>query len=424
MFYRVNNFVFDQPGSLLKFLAAITPQRRAFIRHLRLENDHPDDIWSLQNSEVYRNKSVRDKIHNAAIMVAHCEDLRVFEVQFCAVRRTWTAPEESTRKALEGIIRMTSNHTGKFSIWSLPYTRPILCTQSNPSGQNLGPYVDPELITIDLSAPQGSPIPDLTAWNTRISIGRLINTARKSVALLRERVIEDEAQGRGFRTQVTRDKLHKALGASNIDFPGEDRVQQDRFASDSGTIATRTRQKCSKGSVNTLGIIETPKNKYSAEGVLTCTIDDILGVRWNDESVIQCEVMYRDDDGHSQRSWENLEATLTLWGRRWLLNHYGSLAIASHWHDPVARFQQVQSIPTPADIINVILGYLRDEPADIRGGIANELQRWRELRKRHADMLERLEQAAAEARATNKANKKRKRSGTVKSRGKATKGRK
>lgn len=354
-------------------------------------------------------------IQSVAVLLCQCTELRDLELilPFWRDLHTHYPPhiynldhilKDDAKGILRKCIELSTSQPPKHAIWNLPYIRPVLC------GYLMSPNLRVDCAAetrLDLTDPQPLQLAN-PKWLSDQDFRDMVREAKKAVGSLRKRLAVAEAKSDGYRAGITATQLEKAIYVSEIDFPGEDRIFRDRFNSTTGTISTRTRQKCSKDKVNDLGILERSTSKYNAEGILTWSYIKFHGVRWNGP-VIECDVENpHDDDGKGGRSWENLEAVLTTQGRWSLCEHYKGLAKVTAWADPVRDLQKIREMPSPKNITDVVDPLLRDLRAETPRFFNHWARDWKETQQKHEEMLERLEHAVEAANAVEASDKKRK----------------
>ncbi|KAK8138958.1 hypothetical protein PG984_002338 [Apiospora sp. TS-2023a] len=180
---------------------------------------------------------------------------------------------------------------------------------------------------------------------------------------------------------VTDEQVKKSIAGAGLHFPGEERVNQDRFNSDIGAVSSRTRHRCNKAKVNeSYGTVERNVGKYDSEGLLTSdfNIHDLRTV----DSMIECEIseMYGTD---GSRSWEPLHAVATNQGIYQLESVYRKkLKLAA------GNGRVMQSLPSPRDI-TVITDAFR-ENNDHPFIWPTYRRQWKELQERYKAQMNKL----------------------------------
>ncbi|KAH6652915.1 hypothetical protein BKA67DRAFT_659571 [Truncatella angustata] len=410
VFYRVNTFNFFEASMILRFLSAITPQRRSFIRSITFK---PMDVpcwFRIWNGEPASHPAKAKLLRHVAVLLHQCGDLRDMQI-FISARYPFDI-------GLMDIVKCCNHYLVSQDdalIWSLPTIRPM-AVPDNAFGITL----------IDLTT--AVDLTNVTANAPHFSSTELLNAAikaEKAILALRERLSKDKAGGNGV--QITSRQVDEAIHASEIDFPGEERIQQNRFNSTNGPVSKRTRQKCNGGLVNDLGVIERTKNRYNAEGLLTLNIFAITGLRWSGSN-IECEVQgysATTDPQNMNSSWEDIEAVLTFDGTLYLGFYYQKLSTMMSGADPVTRLKKIQSIPTPQHVSEAIDHILRGMWQEQRHIYRTWALRWAQIRSGYEDMIADLEKQVnlATEQAAEEANQKRKPSKALgkKAGGKATK---
>ncbi|KAM0808751.1 hypothetical protein AB5N19_09094 [Seiridium cardinale] len=402
VFYRVNSFQFSYMKTLLQFLSAITPQRRSFIRHIVFRASIDDmPLWFPYQSATARHPSYRSdaELHRHATTMLHqCQDLRSFEVQLIVwqAHRSDVTLSSLITSILDGCIRYANhkegNHQeGEFSgIWTLPSIRPILKSPSSWYREEIPPQ-----FAVDLADPNGSQQPHFEPWISNAAIRILTRNASEAVVSLRKHLSNPNN-----RVRISESQVRDAITASEVDFPGEDRILQDRFHNTTGAVSTRTRQKCNTDSVNSLGVINRVQSKYNAEGILTWDSFHIHGLRWNN-SIIECHVSLVDYAGRldsDSLSWEILESVLTPTGKEKVYSWYAILSSFVYWSDP-ARAQEIASQPKPQDVMKIINEQSSDWRIENPKHHKSWVKRWNAMIRKYEQMLEKLAQDVAFAEA-------------------------
>lgn len=387
VFYRVNRFQFQDPAKLLDFLVAITPERRAFLRHIVIyfsfghfgpllpQLDSYPDRWMTKSCQV---------IKPLATLLSRCGDLRHLKIRL-SLRTAW-----SLNDALREFIRHVSSDDLRHTLWSSS------CIE--PSFGCFGDEID--LMAPEIGEPRGIIPPDLS----------LIAEAKTALMSLKKRLKEEELNGNGFRDNYTDSQVLEAITLSQVDFPGESRIEQDRFNSLAGTISTRTRQKCKKDSVDDNGVIQRARSKYNAEGILAWESITVKDLRWSESTTtIEVDVektwaysyyRSRPADFVPERSWEPIEAVMSDSHHHRFHYYYENLLTdTAKTLSPVDRLQMLRGKPTPQDVIAIAPGILFDniDPDQSRRELRN-LQNWRNmwssLQRRYKERIDRDEEEA------------------------------
>ncbi|ETS81304.1 hypothetical protein PFICI_06306 [Pestalotiopsis fici W106-1] len=371
VFYRVNKFEFDEPCVLLQFLAALTPTRRALIRDIKLSNFYCRG-FDAGIIEFFPNVDLGDhgirylfhlKIHvkvfqHLSTLLSFCHDLRHLRIRV-SMRKYWDGLPSVGTFLLTTFINAAASDELDPSMRRISHIDPILVYHH-------GPF---EKLQTEVDLTDTSPLPTeiLTADQTE-----LLTRARVAVASLKQRWKRAERDGHSTRINPTEKQLREALQHSRIDFPGEDRMELDRFNNTSGTVSSRTRQKCKKEAVDISGVIQRTKNKYNAEGMLTWRAFDILGLR-RSESTIEVEVQNTSRFQPWECSWEPIESVISADNEDLFRWYYDRLLTPSKLY--ISRslltassarkaLQRIQEHPSPKELIAMVPGLFIDSVSD------------------------------------------------------------
>lgn len=382
VFYRVNRFQFQEPAKLLDFLVAITPERRAFLRHIGVNFNALGTGTLLPQLATYWAKwTLKDTevIKPLAALLSRCKDLRHLQMRICFCHR-WGFDD-----VLRELIRHIESGNLRHTLWS---SKCIELRLADLDGQE-----------INLMATHAGKGMSPRTIN-------LIAEAKTALKSHKQRLKEEERNGNGFWDQYTNSQVLEAIAFSQVDFPGESRIAQDRFTSVTGTISTRTRQKCKKDSVDDNGVIQRAQSKYNAEGILTWANIIVKDLRWS-ASTIEVDVektwtysypRFRPADFVPERSWEPIEAVMSESHLCRFYHYYENLlADTAKTLSPADRLQILRGKPTPQDVIAIAPGILVDniDPDESRRGLKN-LQNWRSLwsslQRRYKERIDRDEE--------------------------------
>ncbi|KAI0109375.1 hypothetical protein F4776DRAFT_674796 [Hypoxylon sp. NC0597] len=316
-FYKVNTFTFQEPYILIKYLVAITPQRRNNIWWIDLRPSMGTHVplWSFDQ---LKHRSCRD-ISNDEILalLSQCGGLQKHEL-----RLNQYLTDYKVRNPLAVLLRCLTwamdplaieEATTGHSMWSLPFFR-VRFIAGEPT----------------------SPI-----------FARLISTIDDTLSAYRQR-IGDSPQ---WFLDMAKDSrlLDSAAKIADLYFTGEERIAQDKAGSLRGPPSSRTRSKC-QAVYDNLGTPVRVVPKYNEEGILTVTPDTkylfIRQIRWGKPDV-RCEVLWTQGPNKGKTSWEDLSVFLApQWRGRLLCFYTGMLRGAKD-----LSLQKMQDTPSPRDIV-------------------------------------------------------------------------
>ncbi|KAK6204229.1 hypothetical protein LQW54_008348 [Pestalotiopsis sp. IQ-011] len=385
VFYRVNKFQFYEPALLLDFLVAITPERRAFLRHIVVSFNAWGTGTLLPRLDIYRSRwavKSTEVIKPLAALLSRCKDLRHLQMRLF-LRNEWSLDD-----VLREVIRHIGSDNPRHALWSSTCIQLVL-TDRNGQGINL----------MATRARKSSAIIDLGMSPGTID---LIAEAKTALTSHKQRMKEEERNGNGFWDQYTDSQVLEAIAFSQVDFPGESRIEQDRFNSVAGTISTRTRHKCKKDSVDDNGVIQRAQSKYNTEGILAWDNITIKSLRWS-ESTIEVDVEKnwpysyyspRPADFVPERSWEPIEAIMSE-GHIPEVFHYFQTLLHDIFKKPslADRLQILRVHPTPQDVTTMALGLLVDNiDPDVSSRELRNLKNWKgnwaSLQRRYKEKID------------------------------------
>ncbi|KAK6864155.1 hypothetical protein PG995_000683 [Apiospora arundinis] len=347
VFYRVNSFLFSGLWQLHHFLAAITPARRGYIRHITVKD---------QIRFSYDETPFTSRYANVLPLLQQCHDIRHIVLR---IKEKESYQDELLDSPVVHVASQLSRLLRCLEIvlnyHLVPYNRQPQDTSSNDSGVTIGPKWDGTELQGDLA--------ELVRFGLGAEIAEIGKFMASKMKFLARNPIE-----------FTEEQLKKCIAAAGIHFPGEDRVHQNVLASNIGTVSSRTRQRRNKASFNvSRGRVERPTGRYDSEGLLTDPFY-IVDIRLVD-SDIECEVRF--DNGN--KSWEPLHAVSTNEGIRYLGNLYrAKLRLAAR------DWQVMQGLPSPRDITTVTDGYRKMAEEKPRPEIWEAYRRmWTSLQNRY-----------------------------------------
>ncbi|KAI1454756.1 hypothetical protein F4805DRAFT_477268 [Annulohypoxylon moriforme] len=343
VFYKVNTFHFDFAEDLHLFLAAITPKRRESIRYLELSTrgvwDYLDVCrvsfpgWTFEFTDRPPHKTSTLIL----TLLSQCKDLKEFDL---ILKREMTP---------ENLMAISTIPLDTPSPWNLPFLRAkveLLPQEYYTFGQSdkisrrvlrqLAPYGDWEIHR------------------------RWFMEFNSKMVVRRKQAEANENERPQWLTDLhTKELIEEAVAAANIDFPGEIRVSQNRLDSTLGPISNRTRR--SNWIVDrSTGVLTSAKPKYSADGSLVIWKYELIGVRWNESSEVECKLRFSEPANDPTTSWELVEkVAFTSRGERALRAFYGDtisyadLAIQGNTQAVLAR---LRTIPPPAHVLKSLGG--------------------------------------------------------------------
>ncbi|KAI1502601.1 hypothetical protein F5X99DRAFT_426984 [Biscogniauxia marginata] len=348
VFYRVNSFEFEQPDNAHKFLAALTPQRRHMIRSIslwRCDQDADDTHWSRSQLGL-KPQGLINK--HTIVLLRDCEDLRSLNLcvgHFDYLKRV---TERHFGPILNGIIRNAASIPNARSFWRFP----CLGVTVRAGGDFPNRFVR---FDVDGKSSYPSIPSNLRDFSDKPEIRQLFDLANNAMAEHRKR-LKDQGDDEG----PTREELHRAIEAANIDFPGDIRTMQMRSTGLNDVISRRTRaQVKAESQVTDWGTIRQDTPKYNSEGILLWDYYRLLyGIRWNGP-LIEVQVRFLNRAPPADYSWEELHH-IANWVGFHRIRVYLS-RILSRWSDPKERLEMIENMPSPEDIESAFEGFLDDE---------------------------------------------------------------
>ncbi|KAH9906183.1 hypothetical protein F4778DRAFT_801449 [Xylariomycetidae sp. FL2044] len=367
VFYRVNRFNFYLPEEQFVFLAAITPQRRGMIEHICLHNAHIHGARRLDHWDHthFGSRLEREKDHwyefrqvgqHSLSLLSQCVRLKRLVYSHRLRCRTYNglpvgSPLHQVLPELLPIAQAAIDFR-RCSLWNLSTFRVELILDDD-SILLLGPQL-PSSNQSRRTMPQSAEPHE-----------NLINQIRNAFTLRRSQLLkplprsnDDEKQQyeEAIKETITADMLREAIIGSKIDFPGEDRVTQNRSESLVTNVSSRTRQKC-KAKADTAGVLtkrETPL--INQEGHLTWRSYRVDKVLWEGDEVFS-EVVTINRDKSARVKIESL-----------LFDEDGFLGLHAYYQrqldvkgpeSPRKRLEQIRNIPSPRDIMPAERGGVR-----------------------------------------------------------------
>ncbi|KAI1375969.1 hypothetical protein F4677DRAFT_459930 [Hypoxylon crocopeplum] len=328
VFYRVNTFEFTSATKLHYFLAAITRERRAMIRRIKLLVSNCTTVpWTFGGAE-----------DHTTTLLTQCDDLK--ELSFIL-------PMEGTSWISKRGLNLARGPRDEASPWNLPSFRLKIANEDGDTF-TLG---DPDLIpfsewpadTSEFAVPN-----DIEKYQLLERINSAMAVRRSS---FKQQLEEPRPQ---WFLDISKEYLvGAAIAATHIDLPGESRITHDRTDNTfGGPVSSRTRRSHEVADLS-LGILQRVVPKYTVDGVLTWPFTNVLGVRWNDSSEVECNIVWsanRSKRG-AETSWEPVEAIMTETGELCLRNFYMSTITGKENGNPGDILRDRQAIPTPRKII-------------------------------------------------------------------------
>ena len=369
-FYRVNEFKFDTMDHLHVFLAAITPTRRRMICNITLERSPDmhtvvDPTWSPIHLPKHRH---------AVSLLYQCSSLQklhvIADVGHPNLRREhpMAACQRNMNQALVKHFKYTFHPS---SLWNFStFSLSIKCEGSQRFQIEMGK----KSTYIELGT-NFRQYPDTLLTALRLNFMLIVYKVVHGTIEVHEGLLGSDAK---------QSLLREAITAAKLDFPGEDRITQDMSNSSSGTIATRTRQRCSTNTTSRMGTLN-PRGfrKYTADGSIQGFIE-IHQVRWSNENIIECDIEWGNpepthydvsqpnidigpcnaiQESERPRSWEPLECMLGYRSLRALEKFYRARIDRERreFYDPMVQLDRIKAMPDPKDIVVIANGILKLE---------------------------------------------------------------
>ncbi|KAI1411222.1 hypothetical protein F5Y13DRAFT_201435 [Hypoxylon sp. FL1857] len=422
VFYRVNTFEFHKcpvinPRSQFEssfyhseFLAAITPQRRKMIRHIQVNftgNDRIGNLVSIDHPWIQVHQR-HDKCRFLTLL-SQCEDLREVSLVLSCV----------TTMNLLDYMAFTATPHDTPSPWNLPFLRLKLLFP----GGTVFALGDSKTVPFD-SLLANEPV----AQQNQPEISQL-----NSIMFSRPR---GHQRPKWFEDMNNPALVYEAIIAQQLDFPGEDRITRVQKTA-AGSVSSRTRRNNFVFN-ELLGILQRDIPQYSADGTLAWEYSDVLKIRWDDSSEIECELIWSDFLRVPRTSWVPLRA---IYGKEAGIC-VGRDRIADFYEARFARYldsfsehlEKMKSIPSPGRAFETIVEQFSGRVSEAfgldntrRGKVQERAfkNRWEKLASRWDARISDLEdkvavlQAAEERRAARKAAREAARAARKQARGRA-----
>ena len=355
--YQTNRFSLAGVQDLHIFLAALTPQRRAAIRYLKVPvsvRDFCNDVPSSSTADRFPGY-----LPHVITLIRQCKDLR--EMTIMVEVMNGLPHVISALRSCRGLDRWPATRPG---FWSMPQLKVLFDFQYRT------------ILDLEDPMPNWENYP-LGNHTDRVKAG--FSLVQEKMALRKQRILkqkEDEQRRRmqlssepqddsvdgtteqldGSNQTVSDPALRSALVASGIDFPGEDRIALDRFGSTLGPISARTRERCN-GMVSDTGIIQKSGSKYNIEGLLNGPIV-VFEIQLAPGDEIEVQVMDTANIGQSDtdRVWEPLHNLISDCGMTGIVRFYDrklGLNGARKKRDLQAKLQELEQLILPAEILRL-----------------------------------------------------------------------
>ncbi|OTA55233.1 hypothetical protein K449DRAFT_400153 [Hypoxylon sp. EC38] len=285
VFYRVNTFQFTWPradtstlprisawqeeslAELSEFLAAITPKRRAMIRYVHVAYDFNGE-WAPYY--VFREP----RYSHVLPLLSQCKDIR--ELSFILPSNL---PHLYDTFLENGLNSAQQRHDIPM-LWNLPFLRVKVAAAEGGRPLALG-----DSATISrLSWVRFRH--DYQDHQVFRSNGRLITQFNRAMFA---RYRGDEWP-QWFQDMDNPDRVEQAITAQDLDVHGENRIAQNP-SQRTGPVSSRTRRKNTIYD-HSLGVLQRDIPQYSENGILAWNFKEVTGIRLNDSSELECEVIW------------------------------------------------------------------------------------------------------------------------------------
>ncbi|ETS79160.1 hypothetical protein PFICI_09013 [Pestalotiopsis fici W106-1] len=353
IFYRVNELYCRRPEDLLTFLAAIAPERRAFLSNMTVRIDEDELAVLFPETEDAPTRHQGASLQHALTLLSQCQGLRRLKIVIPVDRLGLFTIIPVVASFLRRLVAAAASDSPCPSLRRISFIKPVLYFSV------IG-YREVNLF-VDLSDQQ--PLRAAVADEPQFHPAEqeLLNNAKQAVASLREYWQRD---GNRSNETVTQEQVRQATIFARVDFPGEERTTLDRINSSWGQISSRTRQKCKKDLIDEHGVIQRARRKYDGEGILTWSKLDIHGIRWSGPNIeVDVEnTSLKSKNGLRERSWEPVEAVMSTDNQGKILRHLKILFVKndpandSPKNDPSATLQRLREQPTPQDVMDTFPG--------------------------------------------------------------------
>ncbi|KAI0884937.1 uncharacterized protein GGS22DRAFT_189152 [Annulohypoxylon maeteangense] len=390
VFYRVNTFCFECFEDLHVFLSAITPKRREMIRYITLfiysQSQSKLNIFRPNFPEWAFIPHHRPSGHTKTFLMSlltQCKDLK--ELRLILNHRVSAAH----------MMALSRVPIDRPSAWNLPYIR-----------------VRTGILPEDFMFGDAYNIPSLVirhVHNTGVADQERLRAMKQFNMKMFERrnlvnPTEDEFPSWYVRLG-SKDLVEEAIGAANIDFPGELRKSQNRFDHTIGPVSSRTRRKNTTLNPST-GALTRELPKYGADGVAVQWNYTVIGVRRDDYLGMECNLEYWTPTKDLGTSWETVDKVVTTpSGHTNLSRFYLSILRKFKYkvpRDPKANLQELDSMPSPDDVFKTLGGLKRVVNVAYKDKAPSShnkcLNNWAKVMEKWKSTVEKLEkEVAAEA---------------------------
>ncbi|ORY59967.1 uncharacterized protein BCR38DRAFT_497437 [Pseudomassariella vexata] len=399
-FYRVNEFHFAEPYQLHVFLVAITPSRRAMIRNITLGRANDSDFYfhtcfpgklvqfklgsefdttgRATDAGGWVDRSFARECIHALTMLSECTDLKVLTIVL-EINERWGIPMvEQINSHCHEVLSIALSTDDHFGFWSLPEMK--FCTRiTEAAGHH----------EINLSKPIVPTLP-LHSELMKEPTASMIRMVQNAMVARKKRLEQEEENGNGWRNKITRSMRQHAFTDAKIDFPGEARVQQSMADTEVGAVSSRTRRRCHVSNVNSSGIIEFQRGKYSTTMIspMDSFYMKIEMVIWTDTG-IKCQISPQVVLDGENTSWVPLERIDADFAIDILFKYYKNLMNGQFNNS--AHLQELQAMPTPKEISGVTKNILRDNTDLEPRSIKKRLTSWNTLEQRYEAFVASLE---------------------------------
>ncbi|KAK7756626.1 hypothetical protein SLS62_001463 [Diatrype stigma] len=202
------------------------------------------------------------------------------------------------------------------------------------------------------------------------------------------------ARGQIMKDMLPAPLLSDAINDTGIHFPGEDRVAQDKMKSTIGAISSRTRQQVRLSrSVNQFGVImfqPRPRGRNYDKEFLLALEDEVKEIRFR-QDMFQCRLENKTDDQEFIH-WVELDLLFTPRGLEALRKHYVHLFRLTSKRHATLRLQHVKEIPTPKRILAMARGWMTPLIQERPRSWAPIDRQWKHLQRKYARYVAGLEQ--------------------------------
>ncbi|KAI0096843.1 hypothetical protein F4776DRAFT_658580 [Hypoxylon sp. NC0597] len=340
VFYRVNTFQFkwirvdasidntwrdECLSGLAEFLSAITPARRAMVRRVEIAFDINGPFGPLFARSVAHERDDR-RDFNVLALLSQCKDLRELSSLLpCEYGRA----DVILRDCLLGALKPHDIPL----LWNLPFLR-VKVFMNDGSVLSLG-----DSATIQPSSSFRFDQISRSNQNCIIQIN--------SAMFARYRGDKWPQWLKDMDNPVL---VERAVSAQDVDMYGEDRLLQD-ITQRTGNISSRLRRK-EWFYDPSHGVLQRDTPQYAANGVLAWKYQKVTGIRFNDSSDIECEMLWFRPTRVPEKSWVPAQA---LWTdeREWSLrNYYENAGILDRETSPEILAPKMKNTPSPESLLN------------------------------------------------------------------------